>query len=167
MKIPVFVSCPTSLNKIQEESLKIVLTELNKLSLERRQLGKSDYPTEAPLKEVVSIMKHCAGGIILGFEQIRINSAIKKPGTSKEKEIVNSFPAPTEWNNLEAGIMFTLDLPVLVFKETGIEGGIFDHGVTDVFIHDMPTKGLSRIERKALSSIFLKWQGLVRNKYYS
>jgi len=29
-------------------------------------------------------------------------------------------------------------LPLLIFRERGISGDVFDHGVTDVFVHDIP-----------------------------
>src|SRR5207302_5783912 len=45
---------------------------------------------------------------------------------------------PTPWNHLEAGILFGLRLPLLIFREKEIEGGVVDRGVSDVFIHDMP-----------------------------
>ena len=47
-----------------------------------------------------------------------------------------SIPSP--WNHLEAGILFGLRLPILIFRDTGITGGVFDPGVSDVFIHEMP-----------------------------
>ena len=52
------------------------------------------------------------------------------------------------------------------FKEDGITGGVFDPGVTDVFIHPMPKAVLAASEKKALRAVFLKWQAQVRNTYY-
>ena len=74
------------------------------------------------------------------------------------------FPSP--WNHLEAGILFSLGLPLLVFRESGISGGVFDHGVTDVFIHPMPLASLNPADKQALRAVFLKWQASVRNFYY-
>jgi len=42
---------------------------LDEFNLEPGALGRSDYPAEFPLREVLVIARHCAGGIILGFEQ--------------------------------------------------------------------------------------------------
>jgi len=55
-----------------------------------------------------------------------------------------------------------LGLPLLIFREPGITGGIFDAGVTDVFIHHMPTSA----GNEGLNDVFLKWQSLVRQQYY-
>lgn len=166
MKIPVFVSCPTSLNNSQENSRKIILKQLNNLGMEPRALGRSDYPIEYPLREVLVIAKHCSGAVILGFEQFTTKSGVLKRGT-KEKRIIDykiSFPTP--WNQLEAGLLFTLGTPLLVFKEKNISGGVFDPGVTDVFIHKMPVGKLTKKTREELKEVFLNWQRRVRNHYY-
>jgi hypothetical protein len=166
MRIPVFVSAPTSLNPSQEASRRIILDELDRYGLEERRLGASDYPTELPLKEVLVVARHCAGGVVLGFEQLRVEAGIAKPGTPREKRLAAPRALPTEWNHLEAGILFGLQLPLLVFREDGVEGGVFDHGVTDAFVHRMPTADMDPVERKGLSAVLLKWQSKVRERYY-
>lgn len=174
MKIPVFVSCPTSLNDAQEASRKLILRELERYGLEPRALGRSDYPTELPLREVYVIAKKCSGGVILGFEQFQAPQGISKRGSDEEKVITAPVSFPTAWNHLEAGIIYSLGLPTLVFKEEGISGGVFDSGVTDVFVHRMPDATLfahkgpdATAKKKALSGVFLKWQGDVRRHYYA
>jgi hypothetical protein len=166
MLIPVFVSCPSKLNSSQERSRRIVSAELAVLNLEWRALGRTDYPTALPLKEVFGIARHCAGGIILGFEQAFAAKALRKRGT-REQAPLDDFRVPTAWNHLEAGILFSLGLPLLVFKEDGIRDGIFDNGVSDVFVHKMPRPGLRGNERKALSAVFLKWYSAVSRQYYN
>ncbi|HUU69440.1 MAG TPA: hypothetical protein VM186_07940 [Planctomycetota bacterium] len=166
MKIPVFVSCPTLLNERQTSSKKIVLDELDSLMLEPRALGASDYPCDLPLREVYVLGTHCSGGIILGFEQYFAPKVIKKRGTPDETSLTEGSSFPTHWNNLEAGILFGLGLPLLVFREPSIEGGIFDPGVADVFVHYMPTEDMTPGNRNALGEVFLKWQARVREHYY-
>ena len=165
MNIPVFVSCPTSLNKEQEASRRIIMAELTKFRFEPRALGRSDYPTDLPLREVYVVATHCSGGVILGFEQFQTETGIWKRGT-KEQRKSPATPFPSSWNHLEAGILYSLGLPVLVFKEDGISGGVFDPGVTDVFVHRMPKANISKQSRISLSEVFLKWQANVREHYY-
>jgi len=152
MLIPVFVSAPstTNLNPDQKPVYDAIALALGDVGLEERRLGQSDYPDEAPLKEVIQIARRCSGGVVLGFTQRMVQSGIVKPGV-QDKAVANA-PLPTPWNHLEAGILFSLRLPVLVFRENGISGGIFDEGVTDVFIHKMPT--VQDIEKAALSGRF-------------
>ena len=103
------------------------MSMLDDLQLEPRALGRSDYPKDVPLREIYVIARHCHGGIILGFEQIQASAGVLKRGTKEEKLISKTKPLvfPTPWNQLEAGILFGLKLPLLIFREPGITGGIF------------------------------------------
>ena len=171
MKIPIFVSCPTSLNATQERSRRALMRFVDDYNLEPRALGRSDYPAELPLREVLVIAKHCAGGIILGFEQFQATAGTWKRGLGKEggeKKLGkgDSISFPTPWNNLEAGILFGLKLPLLIFKESSISGGVFDNGVTDVFIHKIPEGRMTKAATESLKEVFLKWHGRVSNFYY-
>ena len=166
MLIPVFISAPSTenLNPEQKSVYDAIIAAIGDLGLEERRLGQSDYPDEAPLKEVIQIARRCSGGIVLGFAQMMVQAGISKPGV--QDEAMNDVPFPTPWNHLEAGILFSLRLPVLVFREKGISGGIFDEGVTDVFIHKMPS--VADFEKKAGSvrQVLMKWQARVRSHYY-
>ena len=168
MRIPIFVSSPTQLNSRQEKSRKVVLGILDGLQLEPRALGRSDYPKDVPLKEVHAIAKHCHGGVILGFEQFRATAGVWKPGTKVEKRLDRSKPIsfPTPWNQLEAGILFGLKLPLLIFREVDVYGGVFDVGTTEVFVQPMPPAQPSRKELDELKEVFLKWHAAVSRVYY-
>lgn len=165
MNIPVFLSCPSTLSSDQDLARRMILKELERVNLEPRALGRSDYPTEIPLREVLLLAKHCSGGVILGFEQFFSPTSQEKRNTSVAK-VHRSKRFPTAWNHLEAGILFTLNLPLLVFREEGIEGGVFDEGVSTVFVHRMPDPKDPPKVRKALTAVFQKWQAAVRTHYY-
>jgi hypothetical protein len=167
-KIPVFVSCPSDLSTEQDKMRKVILDILEDLQLEPRALGRSDYPKDYPLKEVFVIARHCFGGIVLGFEQIYVTEGIRKRHTSKSKDITPATPLwlPTPWNHLEAGILFGLKLPLLIFREVGIEGGVFDYGISDAFVHTLPPPEPDKDKMNELKQVFLKWFSLVSNKYH-
>jgi hypothetical protein len=168
MRIPVFVSAPTKLNDRQNRSRDRIVRELGRLQLEPRALGRSDYPSDCPLREVYVIAKHCSGGIILGFRQCSATAGVWKQGTKEERRIKPGqseyFPSP--WNHLEAGILFGLQLPLLIFREEPIRGGVFDDGVTDVFIHSMPPGDIKDEHLEAFREVLLKWSARVRDQYY-
>lgn len=142
MRIPVFVSSPSprNMSKSQERIRTAIDDMLYHFALEPRALGRSDYPDGLPLREVMVIGRHCAGGIILGFEVHHVTAAIRR---AKGEAIEKPLMIPTPWNHLEAGILYGLGLPLLVFRETikkadgdnenMVKGGIFDEGVSDVF----------------------------------
>jgi hypothetical protein len=169
VRIPIFVSMPNSLNLEQQVPLRKIYGELDKLGLEARTVGKTDYPTEYPLREVYTLARHCSGGVILGFSQFIVSKGTWKKGTPQEKKIgaKDSLHLATPWNHIEAGVLFSLGLPLLVFKEDGISGGVFDHGVTDLFIHEMPKAKPSGSDNAQRRQVFQKWAAEVRTHYYS
>lgn len=168
MRIPVFVSCPTQLNPLQEGARQVILRLLDELQMEPRALGRSDYPKDYPLKEVFVIARHCSGGVILGFEQFWTKSGTWKRGAAEESKVKGAKPVvfASPWNQLEAGILFGLKLPLLIFREDQISGGVFDVGTTEVFVHVMPPSAPTPKKIEELKQVFLKWQAEVSRHYY-
>lgn len=166
MLIPIFLSCPTALSPEQEACRAVILQELRAVGLEPRTLGRSDYPTDLPLKEVLVLATRCSGGLILGFSQFSATEGTHYPNCAIETPASPPVAFPTPWNQLEAGVLFALRVPLLVFREDGISGGVFDPGVTDNFVQKMPRPDLIDQQRHALSSVILKWQARVRANYY-
>ena len=168
MRIPVFVSAPSpdNLSPDQEKSATIILELVKRYKLEWRALGRSDYPNDLPLKEVSRVIRHCSGGIILGFEQFRATEGAVKRGSPKEKKVESPVVFPTPWNQLEAGILFGASLPLLIFREPSITGGIFDVGTYEGFIHQMPDAAMPAEALDDLDSEFQHWVARVRRHYY-
>ena len=168
LRIPVFVSAPSpdNLSPEQEESAEIIFKLMSKYKLEWRALGRSDYPNDLPLKEVLRMVKHCSGGIILGFEQFKAARGEFKPGSANAKKIHGGVSFPTPWNQFEAGILFNAGLPIVIFREPKISGGIFDVGTSEVFIHRMPTSQMLPDALDDLDTVFQNWVARVRAHYY-
>jgi hypothetical protein len=166
MKIPVYVSCPSVINARQYLSLDMILKALRKHGLEPNSIGRSDYPSQLPLQEVYSLARRCCGGIVLGFEQFRTSTGVFKKGTREERNISNHISFPTPWNHLEAGILYSLQLPLLILREAHIQGGIFDAGVTDVFIHNIPDPKSSKESVDIFHQVVAHWTARVRELYY-
>lgn len=166
MKIPIFVSCPTNLSPDQEAGAKIIAGLVKRYKLEWRALGRSDYPNKLPLREVLRMIKHCSGGLILGFEQFQAPSGVLRRGSPKEEIVNSTIVMPTPWNHLEAGVLFNQKLPIMIFKEPDIAGGIFDLGITDIYIHKMPAQGMATADMDDLDTVFQNCVSEVRQHYY-
>jgi hypothetical protein len=167
MRIPVFVSSPSpdNLSPSQVASTGIINKMIRRYKLEWRALGRSDYPNDLPLREVLRMVRHCSGGIILGFEQFRAPTGEFRAG-SPNAHTETDVPFPTPWNQLEAGILFSAGLPMMIFKEPGIRGGVFDVGSTEVFVHQMPTSATPKRTLNDLDLVFQNWVAKVRTHYY-
>lgn len=165
-RVPVFVSAPTELSVGQQAAYDFIVDLLDKEYFEHRALGRTDYAVDFPLKEVYSIARHCSGGVILGFEQMRAARVEVKPETPSSAILKNaSFPTP--WNNLEAGILFALRLPLLVFRQEGIKGGVFDNGVSDVFVQALSARHPDPDTAIQIGAVVKHWAGRVRENYRS
>ena len=163
-RIPVFVSSPTLLSTNQSVVRKYMTELLMSEGLEPRTLGSSDFGIDFPLKEVYSVARHCSGGVILGFKQMIAENLIVKPGTSRQETVKDTF-FPTPWNNLEAGVLFALHLPLVVFREEGVCGGIFDPGASEVFVQDLPIQLPTGQQDQLIITVIQNWVGKVRAHY--
>jgi hypothetical protein len=163
MAVPVFVSAPSALSKVQRAVHDDFLNLLHEYGLDPRTLGRSDYAIDTPLREVIALARRCSGGVILGFSQLAVRSAIERPGSEEEREISGRLLA-TPWNQIEAGVLGALRLPLLVLKEEGVEGGVFDLGSTDLFVHTLTPASLNR---EALVQVTLRWHSRVLADFYN
>lgn len=167
MRIPVFLSCPTMLSPDQTAARELIVDQMGHFGLEPRAIGRSDYPADFPLREVLTLARHCSGGIILGFKQFEAASGTWKRDTPEAETVQSPVAFATEWNQLEAGILFALGKPLLIFREGRVQGGVFDPGGTDVFVQAMPdpTSCLAATATD-LRELLLRWQEKVRHVYY-
>jgi hypothetical protein len=165
MFIPIFGSCPSRLSPDQDEIRRQLLGELGRVGLEWRSVGRTDYAHKLPIREVYLLARHCSGGLILGFSQFTTTTGVWKNGTPDERKQRGLVAFPTPWNQLEAGILFALRCPLLVFRDQAVSGGIFDTGTSDLFIHDIPPKKMSAQEKRGLREVMAKWAAEVRNHY--
>jgi hypothetical protein len=130
----VFLSRPTSVDRHQQSLCRRMVVALEGQDLKPRTLGVTDYPSKAPLGEVLRLMETCDGAIILGLRQLRIQSGLEKENTDNETE-VKGLLLPTAWNQIEAGMAVALGLPLLIIREEGVSSGVFDIGSSDQFVH--------------------------------
>ena len=156
------------LSSEQDAVRRLILGELNSVGLEWRSVGQTDYPSSLPLREVLTLARHCAGGVVLGFPQFETDSGVARRGTTMERKIVHRICFPTAWNHLEAGILFALSKPMLVFRAEAIDpSGIFDNGVSDLFVQQMPVEKLRGKQRKAFREVLQKFSAEVHTRYYT
>jgi hypothetical protein len=127
----IFLSRPTWLPPEFTRGVDGFLGLLKGIELNPRTLGTTDYPSRAPLDEVIDLMKKCRGAIILGIPQITVTT-----GSIKDRPVENPLLLPTEWNHIEAGLAYSQKLPLLVIHHVGVGRGIFDRGATPTFLYE-------------------------------
>jgi hypothetical protein len=116
--IDIFISRPTWISKEFQEGLDGFLSFLDTHEINPRTLGSTDYPTESPLDEVITIIGECKGAIILGYPQIYVTKG-------KIKDVDNvDFLLPTEWNHIEATLAYMKKMPLLIIHHKGVSRGV-------------------------------------------
>jgi len=143
---------------------------LEDMNLEPRTVGQSDYPSGSPLTEIIVLAKHCAGGVILGFSEYRIESGFRMSRSHEddvEEKLADGHRWSTPWNQIEGGICAGIGLPYVIFKEEGIDTGLFDAGASGQFIQMMPTEATWESSKRAIQDVLYTWRTKVQEKYYS
>lgn len=164
MSINIFVSRPNSLNVNQEKTMHRLEKILEDRGMRARTIGETDFTNDSPMRAVEQLMRLCSGAVILGFPQTIIQKGISKPGTDNEQPIINKL-LPTPWNHIESSMAFMLDLPSLVIRNQGIEGGIFDNGTTGQYIHTFQLDNEEWMDKQVFLQPFNNWhQEVVRNQ---
>jgi hypothetical protein len=123
----VFISRPTVIAPDAEAAYSDFDAFLAANGIKRRRLGQTDYSREAPLKAIFRIIDECCGAIILGYPQFAIRHEALR---SNEAQNVWGYVFPTPWNQIEGALAYRAKTPVLVIAHDGVDGGVFDHGVT-------------------------------------
>lgn len=151
--VHIFVSRPTWVSCEYEMGLDTFLKSMAHMGLTPRTLGSSDYPSKAPLDEVIEIMDECQGAIILGYPQVQISK-----GTIKENLLESELTLATEWNHIEAALAYSKGLPILVIHHLTVSRGIFDRGVMNAFLHSVDLKSPTWCMNTALDGAIAKWK---------
>jgi hypothetical protein len=154
-KRSIFVSKPNTLNPEQAafwDRLRRILIERG---LAPRTLGETDYPNSAPIAAVRRVLEDCDGAMILGMAQLSVSEGVLKANSPNESNAADSL-WPTAWNHIEAGMAFMLDLPMLIIRERGVAGGVFDVGNTDRFVHQADLS-LGWLESERFLQPFNEW----------
>jgi hypothetical protein len=162
----VFVSQPTALSPQQLHARDVVFGVLAQHRLLPRTVGMGgDRVTKNPLREVCVLASNCSGALILGFRQMEAVTLVRKPGTSAERTDEHVL-LPTPWNHLETGVVYALRLPILVIRERGVEGGVFDLGSSELFVNEIDVDTIDEGDTMAaLADVIASWGAEVGTHY--
>lgn len=158
--IDIFLSRPIWLSQEFKRGFDNFLKFLETHELKPRTIGAGDYPNEAPLDEVISLMNQCKGAIILGYPQIKVEKGLLKDIEIPSNTLKELY-LPTEWNHIEAGLAYAKGLPLLVIHHIGVGRGIFDRGATKKFIYEVDLTYSDWSLTPEISGAFSKWKGNV------
>ncbi len=156
--IDIFISRPSVVAAKYEKSYMAFDKFLASQKIKRRRLGEGDYSLKAPLKAVIDLMKQCKGAIVLGYPHHEVIFSLKK---GRENVNKHNILLPTPWNQIEGTLAYKQKLPVLVVAQKGVEGGLFDYGVTGEFVHKTNLGNDKWFKSKEFLGIFQDWKNKI------
>jgi hypothetical protein len=159
--INIFVSRPTVIETAFESAYSDFEKFLIGNSIRCRRLGGGDYSRKAPLKAVFQIIDECRGAIILGFPQVTMRHEVRR---SMKTQNDWGYVFPTPWNQIEGALAYRAETPVLVIAHHGVEGGVFDHGVTGEGVIHLDLSSPDWFQSPQFEQPFFDWLTEVRTK---
>ena len=159
MLINVFLSVGRTYKPEQEKFAKTIENFLMENGLQSCTVERSDFSSGKPLETILQVMRGCSGTVVVAFERLHINSGFEFPGhpnaiTLKEVSL------PTVWNQIEAGMAYTLSHPLLAIAESQLRGeGLLEEGY-DWFVKwtDLTAQSL---EHPDFLKTFMTWKSNV------
>jgi hypothetical protein len=155
--INVFISHPTPYNKYQEQFLNLIEIELKNSGLNPTNLGKNNWSFKSPMKPIKDIMDTCVAAIVIGLERHHSFIGYEKEHSKDSKELIHKYTS-SPWIQIEAGMAFQANLPLLILKEDKVYAeGILDPQISDSFIFEFELKKMQKKLSPELTEIILSW----------
>lgn len=117
----VFISAPSSLTAADNSALQQVVLGVSQAGAEVVRHLPADYGVSSPLSDVARKIRDSDGVVIFGPPQFRVTT--EKDAVSQNNPEVRMLSTP--WNQLEAGIAYAMEKPLLIMLQ-GAHGGVFD-----------------------------------------
>lgn len=105
--------------KEQREFIDAVLEMIKMSGLSPRIMNENEWSHEQPLRAIKKIIKECKGTVVIAFARSKFKEGIeiRKNGNRNLSDI----SLPTPWNQIEAAMAYSFDLPLLVVAENGLK----------------------------------------------
>jgi hypothetical protein len=124
----VFISVGGTANSQQEDFVKLIEDRLRSENLIPSTVGRNNFSADSPLKAVKELMNDCSGILVIGLERTFFEKGTEKRGGPQELNLTNTRLA-TPWNQIESGMAYVKELPILVILESGIRAeGLLEKG---------------------------------------
>jgi hypothetical protein len=127
-QLDVFMSVGATATDKQEEFVRAVEDRLRSAGLVPHAVGRNTFSSDAPLKTVTELMDKCAGTVVIALERVYFAAGIDKRGGDKQSPL-SEVKLPTPWNQIEAGLAYARQHPLLVIVEEGLKSeGLLERG---------------------------------------
>lgn len=119
MEPKVFISVGSNATEKQQDATRVVFSVLRSAGLSPCQMGKNEWSFEQPLKAVRRVIGECDGIAVIAFSRYEFKQGTEQ--TNSGKRALVDVRMPTVWNQIEAAMAYTKNLPLLVIAEHGLK----------------------------------------------
>ncbi len=123
----VFVSVGGGRTPHQDRFVESVYRQIRSVRLTPLTLDDYGAANTQPLTDVARRMDRCYGAVVIAFERTYIEKGVSRRDVPDRKKSVDGTRLPTVWNQIEAAIAYTRELPLLVL----VEHGLSDEGMLE------------------------------------
>ena len=155
MNRDVFLSVGRTATADQDEFVTAVRDLLADQGFRSRTVGRTDFPSGKPLKKILAVMKKCSGTIVIAFERYHITNGIELRGGFRKSPLAD-VSLPTVWNQVEAGMAYTLGQPLLAIAESHLRNEALLEDGYDWYIKWVDLKPAS-LHKPEFQTVFQKW----------
>jgi len=154
----VFISSGVAFTNTQELFMQFLENLISHNDLCPLKIGHA-HPSDRPISMVKRVLGTCDGAIIVAFTRFEIKKGIEFPESKREKSI-DGIRLPTTWNQLEGGMAYALEIPVLILMEKGLDrqgilGDVGEEALLEIEL------SASTLEKQAFRDVFWTWRELV------
>ena len=126
--LKVFVSIGGTATDKQESFIRAVEDRLRAEGISPHTVGRNTFSSDSPLKAITGLMNECSGAVVIAFERTYYPSGVEKRGGPRETPL-NDVRLPTPWNQIEAAMAYSRNLPLMVIVEEGLRTeGLLERG---------------------------------------
>ncbi|MEI5673202.1 MULTISPECIES: hypothetical protein [unclassified Nocardioides] len=115
----VFLSVGRTSSVEQEAVIKALEQALRTTGVAPRTVGRTDFSSAAPLKQIEKVLDECHGTVVLALERMSVEKAVARRG-SPDESAISQIRLPTVWNHIEAAMSYRQGLPLLMIVERGL-----------------------------------------------
>ncbi len=127
-ELDVFVSVGGTATEEQEAFVRAVEDRLRTEGIVPHTVGRNTFSADAPLKAVTKLMDECSGAVVIALERSFFPSGTEKRGGPEAVTLTN-VKLPTPFNQIEAAMAYSRDLPLMVIVETDLKSeGLLQRG---------------------------------------
>ena len=122
----IFLSVGSTGTTQQKEATETIFSVIEAAGLSPRQMEKNEWSSEQPLRAIRKIIDQCHGAVIIAFTRYEFPAGIEHAKNNAKIDLADAR-FPTVWNQIEAALAYSRNMPLLVVCEQGLrEDGLLE-----------------------------------------